>query len=94
MYFKVRINCELCGCDFALCPFQFKDRAEFACPNCGQRLGDDVSAHLRAGLSEFALIPNRMKDGGKFSLSVDASGDDSWKRQLQENKRLNPSTPG
>ena len=63
MYFKVIVKCERCDCSFDLCPTYFKDRATFSCPNCGQSIDERVSAHLRAGLNEFAQIPNTLKTG-------------------------------
>ena len=96
MRFKLHIQCGLCGCGFDLCPVHFKDRAEFACPNCGQKLSDGVSARLRDGLTAFAQIPNNLKDGGEFSFSVGAFQTDAFTdaaRRMEEDERLNASPP-
>lgn len=67
MRFKIHIQCNMCECGFDLSPIRFKDRSEFACPNCGKRMSESLSSQLRAGLAAFAQIPDT---GGGFSFSV------------------------
>lgn len=81
MYIKVHIRCNMCECGFDLSTVQFKDRPEFACPNCGKRMSESLSSQLRAGLAAFAQIPDT---GGGFSFSVTGKTKDPVLDKLEQ----------
>lgn len=58
MDFKVSISCLRCACSFELRPINDMYVSEdIACPNCNQKVPNDIAYHLRNGIRELSMVP-------------------------------------
>ncbi len=74
MDFKIKIKCEKCKCSFELRPSEFVDRDDLSCPNCFQKLDQEVFSHLKAGLIELSQVPDIIpEDYSMFSVDTEQS---------------------
>lgn len=82
MDFKVKILCDDCKCSFELRPHDFKQRENIECPNCGNKLPDDVFSNLKIGITALGAVPEKTplldgmfrlgEDTHQFCLSVES----------------------
>lgn len=66
MDFKIKIKCKKCLCSFELRPVDFKQREFEECPNCGQRLPDDVYQNLKTGVITLGSVPETIPEDSDF----------------------------